>query len=150
MTVKTLVSNFIDLMTRKYFCIHGRAGRAEYWQWVLACLLIFWTLGLIGQCFHRPYLPPFLFFLAAFLPGFCAASRRLHDRGLSGLLQLIGLIPIAGYLLSRFFYPSLGPAFAVASGAGFLIVMALCLPKGDPGENRYGTPPMASKDAGKK
>lgn len=146
MTVKSLVTNFTYLMTRKYCCVHGRAGRAEYWQWVLACLLIFWTLGLVGHCFHHPYLPPFLFFLAAFLPGFCAASRRLHDRGLSGWWQLLGLIPIAGYIFARSFFPSLMPFLAAASAAAFLIVMALCVPKGDPGENKYGAPDCKTKE----
>ncbi len=117
MTVKTLVSNFTEIVTRKYYRLDGRAGRAEFWQWVLACLLIFWTLGLVGQCFHHPYLPPFLFFVAAFLPGLGVGTRRLHDVGRSGWWQLLGF-----------------------TGIGFFIFFIMCIPKGDAGENKYGAP----------
>ena len=56
--------------------------------------------------------------LATLLPTLGAAARRLHDRGKSGWLQLLGFIPIVGVI----------------------IVLILLIPEGDKEANKYGEP----------
>lgn len=65
-----------------YADFNGRARRKEYWYMVL------WNL------IFMPVFP--IWFLATFIPSLALMSRRLHDQGLSGLLILLGLIPIIG------------------------------------------------------
>ena len=64
--------------------------------------------------------------LALLLPNLGATARRLHDLGKTGWLQLIGLIcpPI-----------------------GSIIVLIMCLPDGEPGDNKYGPAPAAAAPA---
>ena len=50
------------------------------------------------------------------LPTLSVTARRLHDRGKSGWLQLLSLIPIIGGI----------------------IVLVLCIPEGDAEGNQYG------------
>ena len=35
-----LIGNFINILTRKYFCFTGRAGRAEFWLWILVMFIV--------------------------------------------------------------------------------------------------------------
>ena len=113
MTAKTLIDNAKDIVTKKYFCFEGRASRAEFWQWFLAVVIVNFVLSIIPGA--GKFLSP-LFFLAILLPFLGVTARRLHDRGKSGWLQLIALIPIVG----------------------FIIVLIMCIPEGDAGENKYG------------
>ena len=116
MTAKTLIDNAKDIVTKKYFCFDGRANRAEFWQWFLAVVIVNFVLGILDSAIiHKPILQG-LFSLAILLPYLGVTARRLHDRGKSGWLQLIALIPIVG----------------------FIIVLIMCIPEGDAGENKYG------------
>jgi uncharacterized membrane protein YhaH (DUF805 family) len=56
---------------------------------------------------------------AVFLPGLAVAVRRLHDTGRSGIVLLLGLVPVIG---------------------GLILLVFLILP-GNPGPNRYGPKP---------
>ena len=44
-----LISNFINIVTRKYICFYGRAGRAEFWLWILATFIVSTVLGFIPK-----------------------------------------------------------------------------------------------------
>ena len=59
--------------------------------------------------------------LALLLPNFSVAIRRLHDTDHSGWWLLIALIPIIGFIVLLVFY----------------------VRESDPGENKYGPPPVA-------
>ena len=115
MTAKTLIDNAKDIVTTKYFCFDGRANRAEFWQWVLAVFVINIVLGIVDSIIGKPILQG-LFGLAVLLPGLGVTARRLHDRGMSGWMQLLALIPFIGAI----------------------IVLVMCIPEGDAGENKYG------------
>ena len=89
--------NFVDAVKTcftKYVGFEGRATRSEYWWWVLflfavSIVLALLNLGLVGN----------LFSLATLLPSVAVGARRLHDIGKSGWWQLIGLIPLIGWLV---------------------------------------------------
>ena len=90
----------------KYAEFGGRAGRPEFWWFMLACVLVGFVFGLL----HLQILGALLN-LALIVPTFAAGSRRMHDIGKSGWMQLIGLIPIVGWILVIYWLaqPSTGP-----------------------------------------
>lgn len=63
-----------------------------------------------------------LFSLAVLVPSLAAGSRRLHDTGKSGWLQLLGLIPVVGWI----------------------VLIYLTAQPGQAGTNEYGAPPEGS------
>lgn len=83
----------IQTCFRKYADFNGTAARPEFWWWVLFCFLgnvILSTLMFrLGN----------LFALATLLPSLAVGARRLHDTDRSGWLQLLGLIPVIGWIL---------------------------------------------------
>lgn len=86
-SIKTCLSKYADFK--------GRAGRPEYWWFVLFGSLLVWGAQLIDRSGKLSS----LINLAVLLPSVAAATRRLHDTGRSGWWQLlsltvIGLIPL--------------------------------------------------------
>ena len=115
MDFKAVIENARTIVTQKYYCFDGRAGRQEFWYWVLACFVVSFVLGIIP--FVGKYLAS-LFSLAVLLPSLGITARRLHDLGKSGWLLLLNLIvPI-----------------------GLFIVLILCIPEGSKEANKYGDP----------
>ncbi|MGH8766199.1 MAG: DUF805 domain-containing protein, partial [Burkholderiales bacterium] len=82
----------------KYAEFSGRAKRSEYWWWVLFYVLVSAGLGMINQIL------PGLFSLATLLPYLAVGARRLHDTDRSGWWQLIGLIPLIGWIVLLIWY----------------------------------------------
>lgn len=95
---------FVDaiktVLIQKYCCFTGRARRSEFWNWVLAYLMVsvvlsflatFLTLGFYGSI-DAPMNPlkspsnitSTILGLALFLPNLGVTFRRLHDTGRSG------------------------------------------------------------------
>ena len=116
-----------------YFTFSGRASRPEYWWWVLFTFL----LGLIP-----------LAGLVTLIPTLAVTSRRLHDIGKSGWLQIIP------WAISVVAFGSAGVVSASVDNAGFpfvigaivacasLVVLIVWLVrKGDEGPNEYGPDP---------
>lgn len=111
--MEEIINNFKTIITGKYICFDGRAGRGEFWRFILVSVVVSTIWGFIpkaGQILQ------FLWTLALLLPTLGVTARRLHDRGKSGWLQLLALIPVIGGI----------------------IVLVLCIPEGDAGENKYG------------
>ena len=114
-----IINNFIDIVTKKYFCFEGRAGRAEFWQFFLVNFIVGIILSVIQQM--APKVGGILFliyWLALLCPTLGCTARRFHDIGKSGWMQLLGLIPFVGGL----------------------IVLIMCIPEGDKEANAYGEP----------
>ncbi|MBA7561377.1 Inner membrane protein YhaI [subsurface metagenome] len=89
---------------KKYAVFSGRAGRKEYWYFVLFNLIIGWALSFIESFVGiAPELNfsilSLIYSLAVLLPGLGVAIRRLHDIGRSGWWLFIGLIPFAGAIV---------------------------------------------------
>ncbi|MCA2217948.1 DUF805 domain-containing protein [Jidongwangia harbinensis] len=103
---------------RRYVDFRGRAGRSEYWMFVLIHLLV--LAGLLGLAVWQEALSALfsLYYLGTIVPGVALAARRLHDTGQSGWLQLIVFIPFGGIAL-----------------------LVLLLLPGERGPNRHGPDP---------
>jgi uncharacterized membrane protein YhaH (DUF805 family) len=77
----------------KYVDFRGRAGRAEFWHWVLFSVVGSIVLGAVSARLSLA------FSLATLLPSVAVATRRLHDTDRGGWAQLIGLVPVVGWLI---------------------------------------------------
>jgi|SRR5579872_5165233 len=82
---------------RKYVDFNGRAGKAEFWWFVLFYVVCDIVLSIVGSIIHVPAIS--LLILGLFLPYLGVAVRRLHDTNRSGWMLLIGLIPLVGAIL---------------------------------------------------
>ena len=110
---------------QKYTQFVGRARRAEYWWYTLFNAILYFIVGmagvLIGYATDTPALAGVLiavYLLAVLVPTLAVTCRRLHDAGLTGWWQLLGIIP----------------------GGGIVVLVMTMLP-GNPGQNRYGPDP---------
>ena len=110
---------------KQYSDFSGRAGRKEYWMFVLFNTIFIVTAMLIdnvlgttigGMGYGFFYV---LYTLAVFVPAVAVCIRRLHDTGRSGWYFLVAFIPVIG-------------------GIWLLVLMVL---DSRPGENRYGPNP---------
>lgn len=113
MDFKAVINNFVNVVSRKYFCFEGRAGRAEFWQFILVSAVVSCVLGAIPKI---GTILSGIWTLALLLPTIGIVARRLHDRGKSGWMQLLCFIPLIGGL----------------------IVIIMCIPEGDAEANAYG------------
>lgn len=123
----------------KYATFSGRATRSEFWWFQLFTIIITGIPILLGLIFvvassgssadGSPsgalaligiflYVIGFLISLALVIPNLSVGCRRLHDRGTSGWLQLLLLVPCGGIVLLIFW-----------------------LLEGTPGDNFYGPKP---------
>ncbi|TGL85084.1 DUF805 domain-containing protein [Leptospira congkakensis] len=91
----------IKVCLQKYADFSGKAKRPEFWWWVVASIIISAALNMIFPLIGG------IFSLAILLPSLSVGSRRLHDVGMSGWWQLIGLTGI-GLLVLIFFWAQKG------------------------------------------
>lgn len=77
----------------KYAEFNGRASRPEFWWWALFVILVSCATNIVSDVLSG------VFTLAILLPNIAATTRRLHDTDRSGWLQLLGLIPVVGWIL---------------------------------------------------
>lgn len=143
-------------LREKYFKFEGRASRSEFWWFVLFYSMISLIFSLLFIIFGgmswltavyeytisggAGTLPPSpgtlinilliissIFWLYIIIPSLAVATRRLHDRNLSGWFLLIyifgSLIPWLGFLVV----------------IGFWVLWAL---PGNEGSNKYGASPI--------
>lgn len=116
MSPQEVIENFKEIVTKKYFCFEGRAGRKEFWLWFLVLFIVNLILGFIPKIGGILGL---IWSLGTLLPTLGAFARRLHDTGKSAWMILISLIPVVGGL----------------------ILLILCIPEGSKEANQYGEVP---------
>ena len=111
MEPKAFIDNFVNIVTKKYFCFEGKADRREFWQFFLVCVVISFVLGLIPVVKYLGWLLD----LALLCPALGVGARRLHDTGRTGWLQLIALIPFIGIIVLIVFWAQAGTSDAPAA-----------------------------------
>jgi uncharacterized membrane protein YhaH (DUF805 family) len=125
--VNTMLVSYFGVL-KKFSVFTGRAGRREFWMFVLAnlavgvVLIIFGRIPFLGIIFT---IVAVLYSLAVLVPGIAVGIRRLHDTNRSGFFLLLALIP----------------------AVGAIVVLVLCAMEGTPGENQYGPDPKNAIEA---
>jgi uncharacterized membrane protein YhaH (DUF805 family) len=94
-----MIENFKLVVFERYALFEGRSGRAEFWWYVLAHIIVSVVLSLLGQAWGGFYVLGFLWWLALIVPPLAVGVRRLHDAGNSGWFLLIWLIPVIGWII---------------------------------------------------
>lgn len=113
-----MVEYYKLVVFERYAQFEGRAGRAQFWWFVLANLIINVLLQILASAADALVIVSLLYSLAIIIPSLAVAIRRLHDTGKSGWWLLIGLVPIVGVIVLIVFYAT----------------------EGDAGPNQYGEP----------
>jgi uncharacterized membrane protein YhaH (DUF805 family) len=98
----------------KYFDFGSRAARAEYWWFALLYVLVVE----VGVDIYD-WTPALIVGVALFIPLWAVGARRLHDINRSGWWQLVGFVPVIGWL----------------------ILLYWMVKRGDDGRNDYGLSP---------
>ena len=88
----------VSSVLSQYATFTGRARRSEYWFWVLATFIVSIVTTIIDEVVGVPVVGG-VFALATIVPNLAVGARRLHDTGRSGWWQLLGLIPIVGWII---------------------------------------------------
>jgi len=107
-----------------YANFNGRARRSEFWWFFLFVLIVQVVVQtlfavVVGTDSVIYSLLVFVLAVALAIPLYAAGSRRMHDTGKSGWLQLLILIPCVGGI----------------------VMIVLWAQAGNPAENQYGAPP---------
>ena len=94
----------------KYAVFNGRAGRSEFWYFVLFIVLVDVAASILDSVIGIQIFGP-LASLALLLPNIGVTVRRLHDVGKSWKWLLLIFVPILGwaYLIYLYVRPSDGP-----------------------------------------
>lgn len=94
---------------KKYAVFEGRAGRKEYWFFILFNILISmalvyvdWLTGNINPETGLGILSG-IYALGVMIPGMAVSVRRLHDTGRSGWWLLITFVPVIGAIVFLYF-----------------------------------------------
>ncbi|MFT6774246.1 MAG: uncharacterized membrane protein YhaH (DUF805 family) [Paracoccaceae bacterium] len=98
----------------KYLTVRGRAGRPEFWWWVLVyatVVIVFAEVDLsfdeaiFGNMQGMPRLPLASAAFLGLLPAHVTVcARRLHDVGCSAWLLAVGLVPVVGQIILLWYF----------------------------------------------
>lgn len=92
------------VVLERYAKFDGRAGRSEFWWFVLANLLVYVALLVLAQVSSVFLILYFVYAIAVIVPSLAVAVRRLHDTNKSGWFLLLGFIPFIGFIILLVFY----------------------------------------------
>ncbi len=120
-----IIENWKLVVLERYAKFDGRAGRAEFWWFVLANIVVYVALAILAQVSSIFFLLYVVYALAMLVPNIAVGIRRLHDTDKSGLLLLLVLVPFIGGV----------------------ILLVLCAMEGTQGPNQYGPAPEAATAA---
>ena len=92
-------SDAVRAVLTNYAGFTGRAGRSEFWYWVLFTFLVQVAISILAMMIadSLSYLGN-LFSLATLIPSIAVGARRMHDIGKSGWWQLVNLVPVLGWI----------------------------------------------------
>jgi uncharacterized membrane protein YhaH (DUF805 family) len=94
---------YIEVL-QKYAVFSGRAKRSEYWLFVLFHVIITTVLLALAGVAEQLLFLYILYILATVIPSLAVGARRLHDTRRSGWWQLIGLVPLVGWIVLLIFF----------------------------------------------
>ena len=109
---------------RNYVGFNGRAGRAEFWWFVLAYVIASFVAALIDGVIRSPILGVIVG-LGFLLPLLAIEVRRLHDTDRSGWWIFISLIPIVGTILLIVWWCTRGTAATNKYGVDPLLAVGI-------------------------
>lgn len=101
----------------KYAQFSGRLSVGGYWRFVAVNIVAWIVFVILAQIASALIFLAVIYWLAILIPSIAAAVRRMHDTGKSGVMLLVGIIPLVG-----------------------LIVIFWLASAGNPGGNEYGAP----------
>ncbi len=120
-----IIGNYKDILTNKYAQFKGRAGRSEFWQFVLVNFVISIVFQILVRVAGQGSTLALVFSgilglysLAILVPGLAVSVRRMHDIGKGGGWIFISAVPIIGAIW----------------------YIVLCVKEGEPTANRFGEP----------
>jgi uncharacterized membrane protein YhaH (DUF805 family) len=113
-----LIESWKLVVLERYAKFDGRAGRAEFWWFVLANFLAYIALAILMQISGIFFVLYIVYALGVLIPSLAVAIRRLHDTDKSGWLLLLGLIPLVGFIILLVFYIQEGTSGPNQYGAG--------------------------------
>ncbi len=114
-----IIENWKLVVLERFAKFDGRAGRAEFWWFVLANLLVYIALAILTQVSAIFWVLYAVYWLATLVPTIAVAIRRLHDTDKTGWLLLIAFVPFVGGI----------------------ILLVFCAMEGTAGPNQYGPGP---------
>lgn len=138
---------------KKYAQMSGRTPRAEFWWFILACIVATVIASIIDLVVFGPTenadgTGPLgvVVGLILVIPNFTATVRRLHDTGRSGLYLLA---PMAGFAIAIFVGKMIGSALGQGGPiiVGIIMILSFLLPTwwqtrpSDPNPNKFGPNP---------
>jgi len=130
--------NALKAAFQNYVNFKDRTSRSGFWWYVLAYLIVAIILSVVDSALFGGGSTEFstdevaavsfssgplvsAWMLVSLIPSSAISARRMHDTNRTGWLQLVGLIPLLGWI--------------------FLIYV--CVQKGMAGANRFGADPRA-------
>lgn len=103
-----VIGNWKLVVLERYAKFDGRAGREEFWFFVLANVAIYIALLILAQISTVFIVLYFLYAIAVIVPNIAVGIRRLHDTDKSGWFLLISLVPIIGGIILLVFFATAG------------------------------------------
>ena len=152
---------YLEVLRNKYDQFGGRAGRREFWLFMLVHVIVSIVAGVIDRVLF-PELETWetgaiygIYWMAMFVPMLALGARRLHDTGRSGWWQalIIAWFPTAvlGILAAAWsefgdsdtetaIFGVLALIFLIVAVVGTVMLLVFALLPGDQEDNQYGSP----------
>ncbi|HTQ15128.1 MAG TPA: DUF805 domain-containing protein [Rhizomicrobium sp.] len=155
MDVNKLWQNFMDTIQNHYMDFSGRVGRAQFWYFILVCVLVSIAAAIVDAIIAMRLLGAIVG-LALLLPIGGMSARRMQDTGRSGQLvwawvimaaiyNVIGLLmalsgPV-GALAFLYFFFTIGWLISLVYVVITIVIIYFCAQPGATGDNAYGPAP---------
>ena len=152
---------FLQVMRTKYDQFGGRAGRREFWLFMLVHAILSVIAGLVDDLVLAPdsewyqFGPLFsIYWLITIVPILALGARRLHDTGRSGWYQVVFafwfptvlfavfavVLDLVGVDIGAGFFLGLAFLLFVVALVGTVILFVFAVLPGDESDNAYGNP----------
>lgn len=150
-----LWQNFMDTVQNHYMDFTGRLGRAQFWYFVLVCVIVGVAAAILDAVIGRGLIGAVVG-LGLLLPIGSASARRMQDTGRNGQIawawiaisainRIIALLAVLsgplGALGFLYFFFTIGWLLSLVELVVVIAIIYFCAQPGDTGDNQYGPPP---------